>query len=93
MTQIGNVEEIKKLKLSMETLRHNGLIIKWELPYENLLTRLSASIFFFTPAEDANLNELQKHILKEFPNATIIPHQPANISQMPFKIVFDQNMG
>lgn len=59
------VKEINEIKKQLEQLRANGLIENWELPYENLLTRLSAAIFFLTPiAEDIEgkiWQELAKH--------------------------------
>lgn len=89
MGQIGNVEEIKRIKACLDTLKKNGLIIEWELPYENLLTRYTAAIFFFTPAENFNPADIRQY-LTEFPDANVLPHEPANISRMPYKIVFDQ---
>jgi hypothetical protein len=59
------VKEINEIKKQLEQLRANGLIENWELPYENLLTRLSAAIFFLTPiTEDIEVKiwqELGKH--------------------------------
>lgn len=44
------VPEIIEMKKKLDHLKGEGLITDWELPYENLLTRLSAGIFFLTPA-------------------------------------------
>lgn len=52
MARIGNVPEIQQVKQQLEMLRKNGVIQSWELPYENLLTRLSAALFFVTPTGD-----------------------------------------
>lgn len=46
------VKEINEVKKQFEDLKAAGYIKQWALPYENLLTRLSAAIFFFTPAGD-----------------------------------------
>ena len=43
------VKQISDVKEDLEILRANGLVKEWALPYENLLTRLSAAIFFITP--------------------------------------------
>lgn len=52
-----NVKKIDEVKEHLENLKKKGLIAEWELPYENLLTRLSAAIFFISPAgsQDENL--------------------------------------
>ncbi len=62
MVQIGNVPEIKAVKSHLEDLRERGLVKEWELPYENLLTRLTAAIFFFTPTDDSKLAEIWKEL-------------------------------
>ncbi|MNW42816.1 hypothetical protein D3C74_200000 [compost metagenome] len=92
MAAIGNVQEIKEIRNYLDKLKQNGIIMSWELPYENLLTRLSAAIFFFTLTENANLSDI-KDCFKEFNNVNIVPHEPGNISQMPYKIIFDQVNG
>lgn len=45
------VKEIIEVKEILEVLKKDGFIESWELPYENLLTRLSAAIFFINPSE------------------------------------------
>jgi len=62
MTQIGNVPEINAVKKHLDRLKKDGLINNWELPYENLLTRLTAAIFFLTPTDDKYLNEIWKEL-------------------------------
>ncbi len=52
MAQIGNVPEINLVKEHLDKLKSAGFINEWELPYENLLTRLTAAIFFLTPADE-----------------------------------------
>jgi len=47
------VPEIISMKEKLEGMKKDGLIAEWELPYENLLTRLTAAIFFVTPSNDA----------------------------------------
>ncbi|WP_343796369.1 hypothetical protein [Gaetbulibacter jejuensis] len=70
MTQIGNVPEINSVKEHLSKLQEIGLIEAWELPYENILTRLTAAIFFLTPTEDENLNliwdELSVHKMLKY---------------------------
>ena len=65
MAQIGKISEILLVKQNLNELQEKGLIEKWELPYENLLTRLTAAIFFLTPKDESALGtiwkELEKH--------------------------------
>lgn len=58
MAQIGNVPEINEVKKQLDKLKEKGLINEWEIPYEDLLTRLSASVFFLTPASETQLAEI-----------------------------------
>jgi hypothetical protein len=58
MAQIGNVPEIKAVKNHLEEMKNAGLIDEWEIPYEDVLTRLTAAIFFLTPKDDSKLEEI-----------------------------------
>lgn len=60
MAQIGNIPEILSVKRELEELTEKGRIQAWELPYENILTRLSAAIFFISPTQDSVLDEIWK---------------------------------
>lgn len=62
MAQIGNIPEIKAVKGHLDQLKAKGLIEAWEIPYENVLTRLTAAIFFLTPSNPSNLNEIWKEL-------------------------------
>jgi hypothetical protein len=62
MTQIGNVREIIAVKNHLDVLKEKGLIKEWEIPYEEILTRLAAAIFFLTPEQETNLGELWKEL-------------------------------
>jgi hypothetical protein len=43
-------------------LKEKGLVSVKELPYENILTRLTAEIFFMNPNEDLNLKKSGKNL-------------------------------
>jgi hypothetical protein len=64
MAQFGFVPEIIAVKADLQRLKANELIREWELPYEEILTRLSAAIFFLTPMEDAKLEKIWKELEK-----------------------------
>lgn len=70
MAQIGNVPEIIAVKEHLDDLKERGLVKEWVLPYENILTRVTAAIFFFTPSDEANLpkiwKELEKHKMLQY---------------------------
>lgn len=55
MTQIGNVSQINAVKKQMDQLKERNLVKEWEVPYEHLLTRRSAALFFFTPTDESSL--------------------------------------
>lgn len=56
--QIGHVPEIQKIKTHLDDLKERKLIQEWELPYEDILTRLTAAVFFITPAEGIEINKI-----------------------------------
>jgi hypothetical protein len=62
MAQIGNVSEIKAVKKHLDELKEKNLVKEWELPYENILTRLTAAIFFLTPSQGSRLDEIWKEL-------------------------------
>ena len=64
MTQFGYVADIVAVKADLQLLTADGLIKEWELPYEEILTRLSAAIFFLTPSDDAELENIWKWLGK-----------------------------
>ena len=58
------VQDIYDVKLHLDELKDKGLINEWELPYENILTRLTAAIFFLTPNDESKLDEIWKELEK-----------------------------
>ena len=70
MAQIGNIQEINLVKEHLDRLKEEGFIKDWELPYENLLTRLTAAVFFLTPNDEKFLekiwNELKVHKMLQY---------------------------
>ena len=45
-------------KTDLDELKKDGFIKEWELPYENILTRLTAAIFFLTPEDESKLEDI-----------------------------------
>jgi len=52
MARLGDIKEIKQAKECLDSMKEKGLIVEWELPYENLLTKLSRAIVFIKPSKD-----------------------------------------
>lgn len=89
MTQIGNVKEIREVKDTLENLKQNGLITEWEIPYENILTRLTAAIFFLTPVKEANIDEIWK-ALEKFSMLQYRRNEEANMSSLEWRVEFNK---
>lgn len=88
MVQIMNVPEIVKVKKHLAELKDKGLVKEWELPYENLLTRLSAAIFFVTPAGDEQMKVIID-ALKEYPHFNYRENTEKKLSQLMYRITFE----
>lgn len=90
MVQIGNVPEIKAVKKHLDELRKKGYIAEWELPYENILTRLTAAIFFLTPADDSKLEviwkELEVHKMLQYRL-----NEDKKLSQLAWRVEFNKD--
>jgi len=89
MTQIGNIAGIKAVKLQLEELKEKGLVKEWELPYENILTRLSAAIFFLTPADGVDAGEIWEE-LKTFEGFQYRKNEEKKLSGMEWRIEFSR---
>ncbi|MFL5748599.1 MAG: hypothetical protein ACJ751_28260 [Niastella sp.] len=62
MSKVGNVPEIISVKDHLDQLKAQGAVLAWEIPYENLLTRLTAAVFFLTPADQSHLDRIWKEL-------------------------------
>ena len=89
MAQIGHVLEILDVKQYLEQLKSKGFIKDWELPYENLLTRLSAAIFFITPVSEEKIVEINEQMAR-FDNYVLDTNTDQLLSDLPYRIQFKQ---
>jgi hypothetical protein len=89
MAQIGNVPEIKAVKKHLDELKEKGLVSAWELPYENILTRLTAAIFFLTPTDDSKLDEIWKE-LEVHKMLTYRLNEEKKLSQLVWRVEFNK---
>jgi len=85
------VPEIIEVKQVFSNLKNRGLISEWELPYENLLTRLSAAIFFLTPKNSSTetIDEIQSQ-LRQFSNFSIRPNAEMKLSNLELRVTFNK---
>lgn len=85
------VPEINEVKDLLESLKTNGLITSWELPYENILTRRSAAIFFLTlaAATDSNISEVCSP-LKKFQYFSYRLNNEMKLSKLQYRITFNK---
>ncbi len=81
------VKEITEVKNLLTRLKNEKMVQEWELPYENLLTRLSAAIFFITPHIDSEniWTEFQK-----YPNFNYRENIEKKLSQLKYRIEFNK---
>jgi len=84
------VPEINEVKGRLEEMAKSGKIEAWELPYENLLTRLTAAIFFIEPAkgQDENLQAVWDE-LANHENFSYRENNEKKLSQMKYRVTFN----
>ncbi|OAB26473.1 hypothetical protein PMSD_25130 [Paenibacillus macquariensis subsp. defensor] len=88
MAQIGKTSEIVEVKEHLERMKQDGLIVSWELPYGDLLTRRSAAIFFVTPEND-KLSAMCKQ-LERYPDFRCRFNQEKKLSQLQHRVEFNK---
>ncbi|PCH94228.1 MAG: hypothetical protein COB85_05875 [Bacteroidetes bacterium] len=83
-----NVPEIDEVKVTLDKLGKSKLIKEWELPYENLLTRLSAAIFFIEPLDENKMKKAWIQ-LKRYPKFRKMINEEKNLSDLKYRIEFN----
>ncbi|WP_298771287.1 hypothetical protein [uncultured Shewanella sp.] len=87
------VPDIDAVKEKMAQLASAGVLAQWELPYENLLTRLSAAIFFAEVSDESQLEALSadfsdyEYFLVQVNSKKEDAH---TLSRMRYRITFSQ---
>lgn len=84
-----HVPEIIEVKEHLELLKSKGLIQQWELPYENLLTRRSAAIFFIAIPEHSQGTETWNE-LEKYDNFSMRVNSEKKLSQLAYRITFSK---
>lgn len=90
MAQVGNVPEINAVKQHLDQLKNKGLVKDWELPYENVLTRLTAAVFFLTPVGDSTLDEIWKELSK-YPRLVYRRNEEQKLSKLEWRVEFNKD--
>ena len=85
-----HVPEIIEVKKHLDEMKEKGLVSEWELPYENILTRLTAAIFFLTPTDDSKLDEIWKELDKH-PRLTYRLNEEKKLSQLVWRVEFNKD--
>lgn len=85
-----NVPDIIKVKEHLDELKGKGLINEWELPYENLLTRLTAAVFFLETVDESKLEEIWKELDKH-PRLTYRKNEEKKLSQLEWRVEFNKD--
>ena len=81
------VSEIIEVKEQLDKLKKNQIIKGWELPYENLLTRRSAAIFFVNTTAD-HLDKVKAE-LGQFEYFGVRSNEEKQLSDLPYRITFN----
>lgn len=84
-----NVPEITEIKEKLEKLKSEKLIRNWELPYENILTRRSAAIFFVTPKSKDKAKVVWKE-LDAYENFSVRLNEEKKLSDLKYVITFSE---
>lgn len=87
MAEIGNIPEIIEVKQCLEQMKSEGVILQWELPYENLLTRRSAAVFFLTPVSQDDMLSIEKQ-LKQYKDFSCRENTEKTLSQLSYRVEF-----
>ena len=87
MAKLGDIKEIKQLKECLEGMKVKGWINEWELPYENLLTRLSAAIVFIKPSNDDFISKIIETLEETVQIQCTISENTLRLA-LPYKITF-----
>lgn len=83
-----HVPEIIEVKENFDELKKQGLIKDWELPYENLLTRRTAAIFFLSPSDQEDDLDNVWNELSKYDNFSYRINDEKKLSELLYRITF-----
>jgi hypothetical protein len=82
------IPEITEVKEHLEFLKKNGLIADWVLPYESILTRRSAAIFFVDLHHNAPADLWME--FEKYDNFSKRLNTEKKISQLEYRVTFNK---
>ncbi len=83
------IPEIKAVKDELEAMKKAGHISGWELPYENLLTRLDAAIFFVGLPPDGDAQSALEP-LGRLPHFRVRENSEQKLSRLSHRVEFSE---
>ncbi len=84
-----NVPKITRIKAILEEIKQQGdLITDWVLPYENILTRLDAGIFFCNLKPGTDGTALWETLAQKTEGFEHKPNEDKKLSDMEHRITF-----
>jgi len=84
-----HIPEIIEVKEHLDRLKDSGILSAWELPYENLLTRRSAAIFFVTPAANDSGERIWQE-LDRYAEFSVRPNTEKKLSALDYRLTFSK---
>lgn len=84
------VPEINLIKDTLDSLKAEGIITTWELPYESLLTRRSAAIFFIAPSSATDAMPSIETALSQFEHFSVRENREQKLSKLPLRVTFNE---
>ena len=83
------LNEEPRFLINLDSLKNkHKLIADWELPYENLLTRLDAAIFFCNLTENVDEKKLWQQLEKAFSGFEYRLNEEKKLSEMNYRLTF-----
>lgn len=87
MPQIGNIPEINDIKECLDVMKEECLVQEWELPYEYLLTRRTAAIFFLSAVDKVHLDDIWQR-LDQIEGFEYMENTTKTLSNLDYQITF-----
>jgi hypothetical protein len=91
MIVIGNVPEINEVKERLDFFVLTGLIDKWELLHEPLLTRRTAAVFFLSFSDEAKADVVWTE-LSSFPMLSYSRNDDRELSALDWRVEFSKGL-
>jgi hypothetical protein len=82
------VPEILEFKEYLQKFAEKGEVVSWELPYENILSRISAAYFFLSLEKNINEEHFFEEVKKSYP-ITYSSNADKKLSQLDWEIKFN----